>query len=376
MKAPRRVALVHPFPWTEVRRGGERYLHDLAWYLSEQGHLVDVITSSLEPQGPVVDGTLSVRTLRRLGHPRLRAAGITPVETHGLSALVALVGRRYDVVHALTPSGALAGRLSGHPTVYSELGHPTAEDLQTRPVAWRLWRSATRGARAVTALSRSAKRAVDELSDGGPAVVLNPGTRLDRFRPDLAPRTGPPRLLFPADANQERKGVAVALAALGRLLRTHPTARLLLGGPGDHHWAVPRLGADAERILASVDVLGVGALDEIPDRYRQAAVTLLPSWHEAFGLVLTESLACGTPVVCTDAGGMPEIVDDPRIGRTFRQGDDADLARAITEAIALAADPETPALCARHARRWGWRERIGPEHEQLYERILRTRRRA
>ena len=36
-----RVALIHPFSWPDIRRGGERYLHDLAWYLTGQGHEVD-----------------------------------------------------------------------------------------------------------------------------------------------------------------------------------------------------------------------------------------------------------------------------------------------------------------------------------------------
>src|SRR5439155_26035519 len=49
VKGPLRIAVVHPFSWPEVRRGGERYLDDLVWYLTEAGHAVDVITGTTSP---------------------------------------------------------------------------------------------------------------------------------------------------------------------------------------------------------------------------------------------------------------------------------------------------------------------------------------
>jgi glycosyltransferase involved in cell wall biosynthesis len=96
---------------------------------------------------------------------------------------------------------------------------------------------------------------------------------------------------------------------------------------------------------------------------------VLPSGWEAFGLVLVESLASGTPVVSTDAGGMREIVTDPAVGRLVPHRDHEALAAAIAQVAALAADPATPARCAAHARRWGWTEAVGPAHEALYRSI-------
>ena len=103
-------------------------------------------------------------------------------------------------------------------------------------------------------------------------------------------------------------------------------------------------------------MLGVGRLEELPARYRDADVTVLPSRGEAFGLVLVESLASGTPVVCSSSGGMAEIVDDKSVGRVFAADDVADLQRALIETIELGRDPSTAARCAAHARRWGWNE--------------------
>ena len=390
-----RVAVVHPFSWPEVRRGGERLLHDLAWYLTSEGHRVDVVTGTAGPPSTtVVDGV----TVRRHRTPRLpRAAafdrrGVGPMETFGAVALAALLRRRYDVVHALTPTAAVAARLSGHRCVYTVLGHPAADDFALRPGSGATFRAAVRAATATTALSRSAAARVAQHT-GRWAEVVPPGVRLDRFTPDLGPRAGPVRVLFASDASEIRKGVHLAVAALARLRRRRPDARLVLAGPGDPGWVVRGVGAAASDALRRMDplaVAGVGeegevvlreATDRLPDaasgdmpaHYRAATVTVLPSWEEAFGLVLAESMACGTPGACTREGGMLEVVDRPEVGRTAPFGDVDALAVALDEAAALAADPTTPAVCAEHARKWGWVEGVGPAYVELYRWAVRGR---
>ena len=365
-----RIALIHPYPWTEVRRGGERYLSDLAWYLVDAGHDVDVLVSAPgRPRVELVDG-VTVRTYPRIDGPWVQRQGFSAVETHGLVDVAVLAKRRYDIVHSLSPTGALAGALTFHRTIYSELGHPTVAELHTRRAAKYIYPLVTRFSTVVTGLSRSAANAI-KVTSGRDAEVLPAGVRIDEFPAALGAREGPPRVLFVGDASVWRKGVKITLLALGRLLDRHPDARLELGGPGDHMWAVDALGDDAGRILAAVDVLGVGRRDELPGRYQRATVTVMPSEYEAFGLVLAESLACGTPVVCTDDGGMPEIVNDPAIGRTFPVGDVDGFAQALGDVIDLAHDPLTPARCRESALRWDWQTSVGPKHEALYQRVAR-----
>ena len=101
--------------------------------------------------------------------------------------------------------------------------------------------------------------------------------------------------------------------------------------------------------------MGRGWLADLDDRaalsraYATAWVTVLPSRDEAFGLVLAESLACGTPVVGSNDGGIPEIVDRPEIGRLFDGDEPAGLARALLEVLELAGDPGTIAACRERA---------------------------
>jgi phosphatidylinositol alpha-mannosyltransferase len=287
----------------------------------------------------------------------------------------ALAASRYDVVHALTPTAAIGARLTGHRVVYTVLGNPTMDQLiQWGGLSRQYFLRAVRLATAVTALSHSAAQQTRELTGRLPEIVP-PGLRLDHFTPDLRPRVGPPRVLFPADASETRKGLDVTLAAVARLLDRRPDVRLLLAGPGDHAWATEGEGPHGPRsvgtpALAVTDVLGVGELSSMPARYRDATLTVLPSLNEAFGLVLAESMACGTPVVGSTAGGISDVIDRPEVGATTPYGDPAALADALDKVIDLAADPATPPSCVGQARRWDWEEVIGPAHENVYGEIV------
>ena len=355
-----RIALVHPHSWPDVRRGAERYVADLAWYLARADQEVDVITGTLEaPSVTSVDGT-TIRRRRHLTLPML-SERFTPTEMFGAVALSALLRRRYDVVHAFTPTCAIAGVMARQRTVYTELGHPTdPRRVQRR----RAWHAAVRRSDAVTALSSSAAESIRALSGRKPDV-LRPGTRLDAFAPDLAPRTGPLRVLFSGTLDAGYKGLPALMRAFELLLARQPDARLRLSGSGDHTWALRRAGV-TPATEAAIDVLGVGGLEELPDRYRSASMTVLPSTNEAFGLVLVESLACGTPVVCVAGAGSEEVIDDPAVGRAVVRRDPALIADAIEEVAVLAADPMTPARCRAHAERFSW-DALGPQHLELYE---------
>jgi glycosyltransferase involved in cell wall biosynthesis len=124
-------------------------------------------------------------------------------------------------------------------------------------------------------------------------------------------------------------------------------------------------GDPGELCGAGIAVATAASTPELAGAYRSATATVLPADDEAFGLVLLESLAAGTPVVAARSGACPEIVDDERIGRLFDPGDPADLARAAGEALELAADPATAAACRAHARRWDWSV-VVERYEALY----------
>jgi glycosyltransferase involved in cell wall biosynthesis len=269
------------------------------------------------------------------------------------------------VIHALVPSAALAGWFARRPTIYNIIGHPVPEQLPVAPTELALLRAAIHRATVLAAPSRAAAQAATT-GFGRDTTVLTPGVSLDRFTPELSPRTGPPRLLFPNSLGDHRKRGDLAVAALAIVLRHRPDARLVLMGEGDPSWMLSNVDS---KVRAAIDMIGPLSPDAVAAEYRKATVSLLPSEHEAFGIVLLESLASGTPVVCTPTGGMPEIVGSTLVGRVANDLRADAVATAILEAVSLAAQPATPHRCRRWAAQWSW-DRMGSVHERCYRDLL------
>jgi glycosyltransferase involved in cell wall biosynthesis len=364
-----RIALVSPFAWPEVRRGGERYLDDLAWYLRGVGHDVDVIAgTSVTPGVSITEHGRDVRLQHLRGVRRGRVL-VTSVETIGARVLPWLTRHRYDVVHTMAPTAALAARAVGQRSVFTFLGHPTPELLAAHATKRRVMRAVVRTSGGLTALSPPVADDIERGLGRRPTVIA-PGVRTSAFAP--APRRAAPTILF-ASAMRAEKGVDVLLRAFVTVARDNADARLVLCGPGDPAWAFDAVGADLAGVRDRIDVLPAGAPEDLPALYASAHLTVLPSRNEAFGLVLAESLASGTPVVGCTGGGAEEIVA-PGIGEIVRHGDAAGLAKAIADVLPLALDPETATRCVARARTWDWRASIGPQHEELYRRVHAERR--
>ncbi len=126
------------------------------------------------------------------------------------------------------------------------------------------------------------------------------------------------------------KGLDVLLTAFAQLADTYPDLSLVVVGEDG--------GARSETIsrTASLGVEGrvrmMGFIQDermLASAYREAAMLVLPSEYEAFGLVLLESMAQGRPVVSTSVGGIPEVVEDGKSGLLVPPRDAPALARAI-----------------------------------------------
>ena len=90
---------------------------------------------------------------------------------------------------------------------------------------------------------------------------------------------------------------------------------------------------EAQRLSAHVTFVGPKLHEELPDWYRAADLTVLPSRSEGLPNVLRESLACGTPFVASDVGGITEIAD-PIYSLLVPPEDASSLANAIIQALA------------------------------------------
>ena len=95
-------------------------------------------------------------------------------------------------------------------------------------------------------------------------------------------------------------------------------------------------------------------------------MTILPSKNEAFGLVLVESLACGTPLVVSDGWALPELVTPGVTGALCDRDDPASVAEALLAALDLSRKPGTADACRATAEPYDWETGIAPVMEAIY----------
>lgn len=363
-----RVALLSPFYWPEVRRGGERLVHDLATGLRAGGHRPRLITSHAGRPTRAVEEGVEVLRLWRPPADLPRRRGYEDHMTHVPFSYLALRRWKPDVAHAFYPTDALAaGRLTvrtGRPSVFTYLGVPHRRWLAARRMRVEIVQRALAECSALVALSAAAAEGFERWLGVRPRVI-RPGVDLALFSA-AGGRDPTPTILCAAaiGAPAKRVGVRILLEAFRRVRRQRPSARLVLSRPREPGVA-ERLGATGEGIeLADLDDPRA-----LVAAYRSAWVSVLPSRGEAFGLVLAEALACGTPVVGSDDGGIPEVVDRPEIGRLFGGDDPAALASALLETLDLARDPATAGACRARAEELS-AQRAVDAYEALYRELL------
>jgi glycosyltransferase involved in cell wall biosynthesis len=152
----------------------------------------------------------------------------------------------------------------------------------------------------------------------GAAVHVKPNFLAE----DPGERTSEGRSVLFIGRLSAEKGVKVLVEAWKKI--SAPIPLVIMGdGPLRH-----LLEAEAPtRGLANITFTGWRTRAEILVAMKQASVVVIPSvWYEGFPMTLVEAFACGTPVICSNLGGLGEIVEDGRTGLHFRAGDAEDLA--------------------------------------------------
>jgi len=342
--------------------------------LVEAGHTVDVISG---PPYPHLDPRVRLITLPSLD---LFENGLSSLRPHHLASLSNIIewlsqltggfaepmtfgrravkylrqhGHNYDLIHdnQSLSYGMLKIQKMGLPLV-TTVHHPITSDLRIALSAARSWKErlfirrwhsflnmqkkVIKQLRNIVTVSDCSRQDIARdfgLQPAGISLAHN-GIDIDVFKPMPEVERNPLRLMATCSADAPLKGLHYLLYAYARLLEHYPDLELLLVSK-------PNPGGKTERLvqrLGLVDkvrfVKGIST-QEMVQFYAEAAIAVVPSVYEGFGLPAGEAMACGVPVVSTDGGALPEVVGDAGVIVPAKNVD------ALVEAISsLLQDPQ------------------------------------
>ena len=152
------------------------------------------------------------------------------------------------------------------------------------------------------------------------------------------------------------------------LVRTHPRLRLRIAGRGKDGERV-RAAARALDIDRNVELIGPVDDAKRAELLAGARVFVMPSRFEGFGMAAAEAMAAGVPVVTSNAGSLPEVVDPPRGGVVVPAGDAAAMAAAVDSLLRDPAERRRLSESSRvSAQRFRW-DNIADQHLEFLKAI-------
>ena len=353
---------VHSCPFGELgaeNTGGMSvYIRELCKELGRRGHIVDVFTRTHEP---IHDQIIEFGQNARLIHfkagdeedmNRLKIYPYLSEFSRQVDKFSRQNGYHYDLIHSHYWLSGLVGRQLQqwwdipHVTMFHTLGAvKNAVDTGIREPEVRIKseKEIIKDCHRIIAPTGREKDYLINYYNASPETIsiIPCGVNLDIFRiieKEIARNSlgfnGEGIILF-VGRIVPIKGIDKLLMALNHLENIERLRLLVIGGDKNCQDEVNRLRrlSKSLKIESSVTFLGLVEQEKLPYFYSAADICVFPSHYESFGLVALESLACGTPVVATDVGGIRSVVRDGETGYIVLDNVPQLLAEKITLAL-------------------------------------------
>ncbi len=142
-------------------------------------------------------------------------------------------------------------------------------------------------------------------------VILN-GIDVDTFKPDKNMKIIENRIVTTASADIPLKGLRYLIDALPKVLEDFPKTHLIVIGKSPNESKIRKLIEDLdlnEKVIFKSNL----SEEEIVDIYHTSQIAVIPSLYEGFGFGAGEAMACGTPLISTDSGGLKDVIGDSAV---------------------------------------------------------------
>jgi len=340
---------------TKDTGGMNVYIRELACELAKRGHQIDIYTRLHDPKDSRIielDQNVRLIHLRAGNNGYMPKLGIYPYLSDFTAALESFTekeGLHYDLAHS---HYWLSGRIGEwaqanwripHILMFHTLGavkNTTGAGEKEPELRISIEKQLVDTGNRIIAATERERRELIQHYDALPEKisVVPCGVNQELFRPVDRP-TARRRLGFENDHKlvlyvgrfSPIKGIDRLLAAMKHLPQNEKYRLVIIGGDGQNTPELNTLQNLARELGVGEMVSFAGKIEQedLPGYYSAADVLAVPSYHESFGLVALESLACGTPVVATQVGAMENIIQGGKTGIVVRNNSPHLLAAAI-----------------------------------------------
>ena len=288
--------------------GACTHVQDLCKHLAQRGVSSTVLAPDVHPE----------ESSEGIAFVRVRDYPLVPQLPFYFTALAGLCRRRQvDVIHSQGSveflAALAAARMFDVPTVLTVQGSIFARDrhLDYSPLGVRLLRFANRfsfrRADRLICISREMRDCALYTGAQANRIVQIPNPiDLASFTPSVQPVTPTNCSLF-VGALRPQKGVQHLLRAVPIVADRVPDVRFILVGDGPERQRLESM-AEALGLRGKVQFEGRQPREQLARYYQSAFLSVVPSLSEPQGIVVLEALACGVPVVGSNVGGIPEMV--------------------------------------------------------------------
>lgn len=181
----------------------------------------------------------------------------------------------------------------------------------------------------IIALSESLALATQKIGVGRQKITIIPnGVDINVFNPGQSKRA---KIILFVGSLIERKGVIHLINAYRLIQKRHPDSQLIIIGDGPDRAKLTKRASEMG-LSENISFLGSQTQSEVKLWMQKAKVFVLPSLEEGLGVVLLEALACGTPCVGSNVGGIPDVIT-PDVGQLVPPQDENCLATEILKIL-------------------------------------------